>query len=137
MEEKNQLEQQEILFKLSVFEQNINQLKQQLEAIEKGIVKLSSLSLELDDFKGKEGKEIFAPVGQGIFAKTKLFSEDLIIDIGGGNFVKKSILETQKILKEQIVRLEDVKKELNKNLEEVNREIEKVIEKASRENKKK
>ena len=135
MEEKNQQEQQELLFKLSVFEQHINKLQQQLEAVEKGIIELSSLSLGLENFIGNKGKEILAPVGQGIFAKTKLFSEDLIMDIGGGNFVKKSVPETQKIIKEQIVKLEEVKKELNKNSEEVNEEIEKVIEKANRKNK--
>ena len=134
MEEKNQQEQQELLFKLSVFEQHINKLQQQLDAVEKGIIELSSLSLGLENFIGNKGKEILAPVGQGIFAKTKLFSEDLIMDVGGGTFVKKSVPETQKIIKEQIVKLEEVKKELSKNLELVNEEIRKIIEKDGGEN---
>ena len=125
---KDQQEQQELLFKLSMFEQHIQQLQQQLESVEKGLVELSSLSSGLDDLIGEEGKEILAPVGRGIFAKTKLFSEDLIIDVGRGIFVKKNIPETRKIINEQIVRLEDVKKELNKNLGEVNKEVAKVIE---------
>ena len=128
MSDKNQQKQQELLFKLNIFEQHSQQLQQQLEAVEQGMVELSSLSSGLDEFIDSEGKEIFAPVGKGIFAKTKLLSENLIMDVGGKNFVKKSIPETQKIIKEQISKLEEVKKELNKNLEAVNKEVEKVIE---------
>ena len=90
---------QEILFKLSLFEQQINQLQQQLQSVERGIIDLSSLELELDDLKGSNGKEILAPVGRGIFAKAKLLSEDLIMDVGGKNFVKKNIPETQDVIK--------------------------------------
>ena len=126
--------QQELLFKLSIFEQHIQQLQQQLAAVNQGISELDSLNLGLGEIVGKEGKEIFAPVGKGIFAKAKLISEDLIIDIGGKNFVKKSVPETQKNLTEQIERLEEVKKELSKNLELVNEEIRKIIEKDGGEN---
>ena len=123
MEEKNQQEQQEIMFKLSMFEQQIQQLQQQLQAVEKGIIDLSSLNLGLDEVVGKEGKEIFASIGKGIFAKAKLISEDLIVDIGSKNFVKKTIPETQKLVKNQIENLEEVKKELNNNLEATSNEL--------------
>jgi prefoldin alpha subunit len=135
MEEKNKQKQQELMFKLNVFEQHIQQLQQQLESVEQGMVELSYLSSGLDELIDSEGKEIFAPVGKGIFAKTKLLSENLIVDVGGKNFVKKSIPETQKIIKEQISKLEEVKKELGKNLEEVNKEVEKIIENAGKNNK--
>jgi len=127
MQDKNQQNQQELLFKLSMFEQQIQQIQQQLNAIEQGIVELSSLNLGLGEIIGSEGKEIFAPVGKGIFAKTKLLSEDLIMDVGGKNFVKKSIPETQKIVKEQIKRLDEVKKELNENLEVTSEELNRLI----------
>ena len=123
MEEKNQQEQQEIMFKLSMFEQQIQQLQQQLQAVEKGIIDLSSLNLGLDEVVGKEGKEIFASIGKGIFAKAKLISEDLIVDIGSKNFVKKTIPETQELVKNQIENLEEVKKELNNNLESTSNEL--------------
>lgn len=135
MSDKNQQKQQELMFKLNVFEQHIQQLQQQLEAVEQGMAELSSLSSGLDELIDSEGKEIFAPVGKGIFAKTKLLSENLIMDVGGKNFVKKSIPETQKIIKGQVSKLEEVKKELNKNLEEVNKEVEKIIENAGKDSK--
>ncbi len=123
MEEKNPQEQQEIMFKLSMFEQQIQQLQQQLQAVEKGVAELDSLNLGLDELVGKEGKEIFASIGKGIFAKAKLLSEDLIVDIGNKNFVKKTIPETQKLVKDQIEKLEEVKKELDKNLEATSEEL--------------
>tara|TARA_Y100000031_G_C8199439_1_gene375459 strand:+ start:988 stop:1392 length:405 start_codon:yes stop_codon:yes gene_type:complete len=123
MTEKNQQEQQEILFKLSMFEQQVQQLQQQLQAVEQGIVELNSLSLGLDGLDGKKGKEILAPIGKGIFAKAKLLSEELIVNIGDKTFVKKNISETKKIIEKQIEKLEEVKKELDKNLENVNGEL--------------
>jgi len=125
-EESNE-KKQEILFKLSLFEQQINQLQQQLQSVERGIIDLSSLELELDDLKGSNGKEILAPVGRGIFAKAKLLSEDLIMDVGGKNFVKKTIPETQDIIKGQIKKLEQIKSQLQKNSDEISREAEKLI----------
>ena len=130
MVEKNQEEQQEIMFKLSMFEQQIQQLQQQLQAVEKGIVELNSLNLGLDELVGKEGKEIFASIGKGIFAKAKLISEDLIVDVGDKNLVKKTIPETQKLVKNQIEKLEEVKKELNKNLDVTSEELRGLIKSA-------
>ena len=126
--EKNQQEQQEMLFKLSMFEQQIQQLQQQLQAVEQGTTELSSLNLGIDEIKGKKEKEIFALIGRGIFVKARLISEDLIVEIGEKKFVKKSVPETQKLIKSQIEKLEEVKKELNENLESVSKETKKLIE---------
>jgi len=120
-------EQQELMFKLQMFEQQIQQLQQQIQAIEQGVIEMNSLSLGLDELKGSKDKEILAPIGRGIFAKTKLVSEELTVDVGGRNFVKKSIPDTKKIIDEQIKKLEDVKKDLNDNLEKISRELVRVM----------
>jgi len=125
--------QQELMMKLSMFEQQIQHLNQQLQAVEEGIVEMNSLNLALDELKGKEGKEILAPIGRGIFTKTKLISEDLIVDIGGKNFVKKSILETKKIIGDQVKKLEEVKKELESGVEKMNQELREMFESAQKE----
>ena len=119
--------EQELMLKLGMFEQQIQQLQQQLQAVEQGIVELNSLNFGLDELKGGKGKEILSPVGRGIFAKTKLLSEELTVDIGGKNFVKKSIPETKKIIEEQTKKLVEIKKDLEKNLENMNTEIREVI----------
>jgi prefoldin alpha subunit len=118
---------QELMFKLQMFDQQIKQLQQQLEAVGQGIAEMTVLSTGLDELVGKKGKEIFAPIGRGIFAKAKLESEELNVDVGSGNFVQKTIPETKKIIEDQIKKLEDVQKELEGNLEKVGEEFNKVI----------
>ena len=94
--------QQELMFKLSMFEQQMQQLQQQLQAVEQGIVEMNNLNFGLEELVGSKDKEILAPIGRGIFVKTKLLSEELTVDVGGKNFVKKSIPEAKKIINEQI-----------------------------------
>jgi len=125
--EQNPERQQELIFKLSMFEQQIQQLQQQLQAIEQGINEMSSLSLGLDELAGGKGKDIFASVGKGIFVKAKLISEELTVDVGGKNFVKKTVPETKELIGEQIKKLEDVKKDLNDNLEKIGGEMQKIL----------
>lgn len=124
MEEKNQ---QEITNQLGMIEHQMRNLQEQLMAVDKGIVELGSLNIGLDDLKGSEGKEIIAPLGKGIFVKTKLISEDLIVDIGNKNLIKKSIPKTQELIKKQIKNLEAAKEEINRNLDIVGKEAEKVM----------
>ena len=118
---------QEIMFKLQMFDQQIKQLQQQLEAVGQGIAEMTTLSAGLDELVGKKGKEIFAPIGRGIFAKATLESEELNVDVGSGNLVQKSIPETKKIIEEQIKKLKDVQKELEGGLEKVGGEFNKTI----------
>ena len=126
--------QQELMMKLSMFEQQIQHLNQQLQAVEEGIVEMNSLSLALDELKDKKGEEILSPLGRGIFTRTKLISENLIVDIGGKNFVKKSIPETKKIIENQIKKLEEVKKDLESGVEKMNQELREMFQKAQKEN---
>jgi len=123
MEEK----QQELIFKLSMFEQQIQQLQRQLQAVEQGVMEMNGLSKGLGELVGSVDKEIMAPIGRGIFVRTKLLSEKLTVDIGNKTFVKKSIPEAQEMIKTQLVKLDEVKKELEKNLEKVGEEMQKIM----------
>jgi len=132
-----QANQQEIMFKLSMFEQQINQLQQQIQAVEQSIIDMDTLHIGLDEIASGEGKDIFAPIGRGIFAKAKIVSEDLIVDIGGRNFVKKTVPQTKKILEEQIEKLEEVKRELDFNIDKVNDELQQTLMEAQKMDEKK
>lgn len=121
------LENEELIFKLNMFEQQVKQLQQQIRAIEQSIVELNSLHLELDEINEGKGKEILASVGRGIFVKAKLLSGELIVDVGGRNFVKKNVSETKQIIEEQINKLNEVKESLRDNLDKVSEDIQKVL----------
>jgi len=132
MIEENTKNNQELIIQLGMFEQQARQLQQQIQSIEQGIDEISILKEGLADIKN--GKEILASVGRGIFVKAKLSSDDLIVDVGSKNFVKKSIPETKKIIEEQIEKLLEVKTELQSNLEKLGEEIQKLVEEASKRN---
>lgn len=117
----------ELMIKLSFFEQQIRQIQQQLEAIEKNVIEMTSLEIGLEEFKGAEGREIMAQIAKNIFIKTKIVSDMLLIDIGGGNFVKKDIDSTKKLIREQVKKLESLREELNSALEKINEELTKTI----------
>ncbi len=122
-EQKEQQAQQELQYRLSVFDQHIRQLDQQLQLIEKNMLDLNSLYLGMDEIKGSVGKEILGQLGRGIFVKANITSEELIVDVGNKNFVKKSIADTKKIIKEQMEKLQQIEKELKDKMEEINKEM--------------
>lgn len=120
-------EQQELMFKLSLYEQQIRSIQEQLQAIEQAVVETSSLKFDLDNLKNSIGKEVMASIGKGIFVKAKITEEDLIVDVGNKNFARKSISETQKIIDVQIGRLEKIREEMEERLQEINEELTKTF----------
>ena len=129
--------QQELIMKLGMFEQQMRQIQEQLQLVEQNTIELSSLSLGLDELKGKKDEEILAQVGRGIFVKAKLLSEDLIVDVGSKNFVNKNISDTKKLIENQLGRLNEIKESLSNSLEEINSEVTKIILNAQEDNRKK
>ena len=123
VKDEEQISQQELAMQFQMFEQQIRMIQEQQQAVEQAIVDLSSLNFELDELVGKKDEEILSPIGRGIYASAKLTSEELLVDIGNKNFVKKSIPETKIILQNQIKKLEKAKEELNKELEKINTEL--------------
>lgn len=111
----------DLQFKFQMFEQQIQMIYQQLQSVEQAMQDISELSIGLDEIK--KDKEIMAPLGRGIFVKAKTISEDLLVDIGEKNYVKKTIQETKDLIQEQVEKLEKVKEELNCGLEKINQEL--------------
>ncbi len=121
------MDEQELIRKFQVFEQQIMQIQEQLQLVEGGVAELKSLDKGLAELVGKVGEEIMAQVGRGIFVKAKLLSEELLVDVGEKKFITKTIPETKVILVEQIEKLGEVKEELENQLEEINKELTKVM----------
>ena len=119
MEQKNK--EQELNVKFQILEQQIMAIQRQLQAVEQTLLDMASLKLGLDEIK--KDKEILSQVGAGIFAKSKLISEELVVAIGEKNYIKKSIPETKKLIQEQIVKLEIAKESLEGELEKINEEV--------------
>ena len=127
MENMEESPNQELLFRLSMFEQQVQHLQQQLQAVEESIVDISILNNGLDEITNSVDKDILAPLGRGIFVEAKLLSDKLTVDVGGRNFVKKTVPQTKKIIEEQIKKLGEIKEELNEKIEEISEELTKAI----------
>jgi len=121
------MDEKELQINFQMFEQQIMQIQQQIQAVDQAIVEIDLLEKGLNDLTGKKDSEILAPMGKGIFAKTKLLSEELIVDVGSKNFITKSIPETQELIKVQLTKLQEVKKQLEEELEKINMELTKIM----------
>lgn len=110
------------------YEREIRQIQEQMNAIDQAVVDMGKVSFGLDELKGKKDAEIFAPVGRGIFIPAKILSDELTVDIGEGNFVKKTIPETKAVIKEQMDKLRAMRNDLESELEKISAEITKAME---------
>ena len=117
----NQNPEQELTIKFQMLEQQIMMIQQQLQAVEKAIVDITEINFGLDEIK--EGKEILAQIGKGIFIPAKISSNELTVDVGDKKFVKKSIKDTKGLIGGQINKLGEVREQLNSELEKINKEI--------------
>jgi prefoldin alpha subunit len=121
------MDQNELNQKFQIFEGQIMQVQRQLQAVEHAIVDMQQINFGLDDLVGKTNEEIMAPIGRGVYAKAKLISEDLIVDVGGRNFVKKDIPSTKELIQGQVENLSGIQKELEEELERINEELTQVM----------
>jgi len=123
-------QQQELLMKFQFFEQQMRMMQEQLSVIERESAEMNSMKSDLDEVPKSVGVEFLAPMGKGIFAKSKMTDDELIVDIGNNLLVKRSVPETQKIIEVQVKKLEEIRGDLNKNLEEIHEEMGKLIQEA-------
>jgi prefoldin alpha subunit len=117
------MDENELNQKFMVYEQQIRQFQEQLNAVERATLDMSSIYEGLDDLKGKEEQEILAPMGRGIFVKAKLLSEKLTVEVGEGIFTEKSIDETKSLIEKQQVKMKNTQKDIESELEKINQEI--------------
>ncbi len=118
---------QEQLIKVQLIEQEINQLNQQLQLIEENIKEFGELISSLNEIENNKNKDILANLGKRIYLPVEIKDNRLIVDVGKGNFVKKTISETKEIAKNQTEKLIEVKNEIIKRLEILQEEINNLI----------
>lgn len=88
MKDKEKLE--EILAELKVYQEQSEIIKQQIDTIRSTIAELDMLDETLDAIDGKEGAEIFVPIGAGSFALAELKdTKNVIMSVGAGIAIKK------------------------------------------------
>ena len=118
---------QEQIMQIQMMEQEGNQLNQQMQMIEQNISEMTELNASLDELeKYKEG-EMLVNIGKKIYLPVNAKPEKLIVEVGKGNLIEKSISEAKEIVVEQIGKLNMGKMQISGRLEELQEEMMKMV----------
>ena len=109
---------EELILKLTEFEQESQRFQHQIQAIDQQILELQVLQISLKELDKSKEKEMLANLGKGIFIRTEIKDKNLTVDVGNKTFVKKTIEEALKTVDYEFVKLDEGK---NKILEQVQR----------------
>ena len=123
---------------LQMLDQQIKQAQKQIELVESQVTELEAINQSLQEFSGTSaGTEILIPLSGGVFAKAELKdNKNLIVNVGAGTAVTKSIPDTCKLVTNQIDELLKVREEVLFQLQQhVNKaqKIQQELEKLSKE----
>lgn len=117
-------------FELQMMQNQIMQVQKQLEAIEAQAAEMDAVLQVLDDFAGSKVKsDMYATLTPGIYVKAKLEANDhVLLNVGSGAVVEKSIPDAKKIIAEQGVELRKLQDELTEQMHKIAERSEKVQE---------
>ena len=106
---KDEEELRRLNVEMRLLEQTAEAVQTRVNMVNAVITDLTYATMTLESLeKEKEGAELLVPIGGNSYAKTKLANPDkLIIGVGAGVSVEKTLPETKEIIKK---RLEDLEK---------------------------
>ncbi|MFC1685656.1 prefoldin subunit alpha [Nanoarchaeota archaeon] len=108
------------IFEISMLENKLKQLDQQLNMIEQQIAEDQRLEENLKDLKNNEKSDAILPLGGGIFARGSLNKTDkLLVNIGAGILSEKSLDEAREGVGKRKDRLLEAKEELGKQMQKI------------------
>ena len=108
----------------------VKQKYMELQLIQRQVQQIHQQIQALDDFAvAKPGSESFVTLTPGLFVKAKIEQTDAVmLNVGGGAVVQKSILEAKKIVSGQTVELSKLQEELTEQLQKLAERAEKLQE---------
>ena len=115
------------IMQIQMMEQEGNQLNEQMCLIDQNITEMNELNESLEEIDKGDSKDMLANLGKKIFIPVEIKDKNLIVEVGRGNFVKKSISDTKKVIEDQISRLSEGKGQIMSRLEELQGEMIKLI----------
>jgi len=118
MEDQQRLE--EMVNELNMYKSQADLLQQQVEAIQASLAEVGILESTLDDIKGKKSLEAMVPVGAGSFMNAEIKKTDeIIMSVGAGVAIKKSVEEAKETLAFQKEELNDSLDKMMSNLQKI------------------
>src|SRR3989344_458620 len=115
---------EELLIKAQTLQQESQEVENNIKIVNEHIGELTKFKENLE-FLDRDGeKDILASLGRGVYIKSKIEDDKkLFVEIGAGVIVKKTPLETMKVIEEQIRKFEEAKLQLKTQLELYAREF--------------
>lgn len=120
---------EEDLYRLSLLEQQANQIQEQIAFIIKKMQELDLLALSLDKIDKSKEKRLLASIGEGIYIDTDLRDKELLVNIGRNIFVNKNIVEAKRLIEKQNKLLEELKNKMEQDITKVSKEANVLVEK--------
>ena len=111
---------QEKYVELQLLSMQIKQLEEQLSLLDQKSAELANLHDALHKLHElKPGTKSFVPIGPGVFASGAIeHTNEVLLNVGAGVIVKKSVHEAEESVTKQLEQLEDITLELSHNLKE-------------------
>ena len=114
MDDRQKLEQ--MVNEINMYQEQLDILNQQSETIKVSLNELNSAEETLKSIEGKKGTETFVPIGAGSFVITELKDTDeVIVGLGAGAAVKKSVNEAKEDISSQKKELEELMNKMNED----------------------
>ncbi|MGB9675044.1 MAG: prefoldin subunit alpha [Candidatus Nanoarchaeia archaeon] len=110
------------------------QIEEQLDLVNAQIVELTSARNALLDIgKISQKTKALVPLSRGVFIDAEILSvKDVLVNVGSSVFVRKSLLDAQKLVDEQIEQLNKMILELNNELIVANKKMQEIEAKFSK-----
>jgi prefoldin alpha subunit len=118
MEDRQRLE--EIINELNAYKSQADMLNQQVETLKNTIADLTIAQETLDAIKGKKSPETLVPIGAGSFLITEIKNtEEVIVGLGSGAAVKKTIEDAKMSIEEQKKELDEIMQKMMGDLQKI------------------
>jgi prefoldin alpha subunit len=120
-EHESQAAAQRKYLELQVLNQKMQQVQEQMEALEQQAVDVERVSGHLEELsKVSNGTEALVPVANGLFAKAKLLdTQNLIVNVGSNVSVQKSVPEVKQLILAQVEEMRKLQDDLAKQLQQL------------------
>lgn len=118
MDDRQKLEQ--MVNEINMYQGQLDMLNQQVETVKASLAELTSAEETLTSIDGKEGTEMFVPIGAGSFVITELKSTDkVIMGLGAGAAAKKSTSEAKDAISSQKKELEELMNKMSGDIQKL------------------